>query len=105
MKPESIVYFLNAFWIICVITFLLLLYKTISKRRIVVGVSSLAIWFVLSLGMLFMHIITGIGVAHSSPNQIVETKGIINIIGLHLGYLLIGFYLVYWVGKRKLKLH
>ncbi len=101
MKPESIVYFLHAFWIICTITFILLLYKTFITNRIAIGISSLIIWFVLSLGMLFMHIIAGISVAHAPPNQLVETKGILNLIGIHLGYLLIGFYMVYWVGLKK----
>ncbi len=101
MKPESIVYFLYAFWIICIITFILLLYKTFVTSRIAIGISSLIIWFVLSLGMLFMHIITGIGINHSPPDAIIDTKAIIYLVGIHLGYLLIGFFLVYWVGLKK----
>jgi uncharacterized membrane protein len=105
MKPESTVYFLQAFWIICIVNFILLLYKIFIRSRIAIGISSLIIWFVLSLGMLFLHILNGIGVAHSPPDYFVETKVILNLIGIHLSYLLIGFLLIYWVGRKKSVLH
>jgi hypothetical protein len=55
--------------------------------------------------MLFLHILNGIGVAHSPPDYFVETKVILNLIGIHLSYLLIGFLLIYWVGRKKSVLH
>lgn len=68
-----------------------------------VGLLATTIWIILSLGMLLMHIVTSIGIAHAPPNQLVETDGILEEVGLHLAYLLIGIVLVYWIGRRNLK--
>ena len=105
MKLESIIYFVYAFEVIGVLTFICILYKIFITKRIMTGLLAATIWIVLSLGMMLMHIVISIGVAHAPPNQSVGIDGVLKTAGIHLAYLLIGIGLVYWIGKRNLKLH
>jgi hypothetical protein len=66
------------------------------------GVASSAIWLTLSLGLLLMHVFIAFTRAHArEPDQPLGAGEAITFIGIHVGYILMGWGLTYWVGPKR----
>lgn len=111
MDPKYLPYFFNGSKLASVLIIAGLIYKFIESYRIagvrragVVwrGIASPVIWLILSSGLLLMHAFIAFTRAHApEPDQPLGAWEDISFIGIHVGYILIGLGLIYWVGRRE----